>query len=130
MLGTSQIVDSSGFKDKFLHSVPIFNFCLLMDIPSIWHLQQRAHGFGTLKTAKNFFFIVCFLKATFNVLKVSVAFFPQFKVKFFGDVLFQLCHFLGMPKWEWKIHTGTSQDDTEQSRACSRNHPAVSPKSI
>lgn len=49
---------------------------------------------------------VCSPKATFDILIDSVAFFPQFRVKFDADMLFFLgCHFLGMPKSWMQQHT-------------------------
>lgn len=72
------------------------------EVTWLWHSENYSE---LVVCVFFFFFVCCFLKATFMILKLSVAFFPIFKVKFFARMLFQVCPFLGIPKWEWSVHT-------------------------
>jgi hypothetical protein len=94
-----------------------YQFCLLVDISSIQHLQRRADLFWTLKTTqKAAVFLLCALRKLCLVIsKVLVAFFSSLS-KISCTLFFQFCHFSRYTTFTGgAIHSCTYQDITQQS---------------
>jgi len=69
----------------------------------IFNRDYAAFGLG--EPFKNFTLpIVCSPKATFNILKVPVVFFPQFKTKFDTDTVVSSPHILAASKLQMEQH--------------------------
>jgi len=54
-----------------------------------------------------FFYCLLLLESYFHDIESFCCIFLIFKMKFFAHMLFQVCPFLGVPKWEWTVHTCT-----------------------
>jgi hypothetical protein len=96
MFTASQIVILLFLTRSFTHYICFHLFCSLMGIPCVWYFQLLLNF---KKHAKTFVHpLIYYLKATFNISKVSAAFCPCLK----QDILFfQVYHFKAYQNRKW-----------------------------